>query len=61
MIANDLDAGLENSQVFVTQYFFGPSCAVQLVSGSDLKKHLTFQNYVDNRDWNPLHKHWPLF
>jgi hypothetical protein len=61
MTAKDLDAGLGNRQVFVTQYFLGPSCAVQLVSGSDLKTHLTFQNYVDNREWNPLRKDWSLF
>jgi hypothetical protein len=28
-----------------------------LVSGSDLEVHLTFSNYVDQREWNLLRKH----
>jgi hypothetical protein len=47
MIAKDLVAGLGKVRVFSTQYRFGPPCAVQLVTGSDLKGHLTFPNYVD--------------
>jgi hypothetical protein len=40
MIARDLDAGLGTNWVFSTQHYFGPSCVVHLVSGSDLKEHL---------------------
>jgi hypothetical protein len=61
MMAKDLDAGLGNSQVFSTQYCFWPSCAVHLVSSSDLKEHIIFQNYVDHCECNLLCKHWPLF
>jgi hypothetical protein len=52
MIAKDSDAGLANRQVFSAPYCFGPSCAVRLISGSDLKEHLTIQNYADHCEWN---------
>jgi hypothetical protein len=39
------------------QYCFRPSCAVRLVSGSGLKEHATFPNYVDHRERN-VRKHF---
>jgi hypothetical protein len=38
----DLDLGLGNGQLFGTEYFFRPLCAVHLVSGFGLE-HILFQ------------------
>jgi hypothetical protein len=48
MTAKGSDVRLGKRRVVSTLYCLEPQCLVELVSGSDLKEHVTFPNCVDH-------------